>query len=112
MINRLQQQSSRAVEAMRGGREQSLGVVTQADEANGALGLITTHIAQISDMNIQVATATEEQSSVVGELNRNVEEINHLTMETADLAEQLTRSSQGLQRLSQQLDQLVGHFRL
>jgi methyl-accepting chemotaxis protein len=42
-------------------------VVTQADEANGALGQITAHITQISDMNIQVATATEEQSSVVGE---------------------------------------------
>ncbi|ENY73200.1 methyl-accepting chemotaxis protein [Aeromonas diversa] len=112
MINRLQQQSGRAVEAMRSGREQSLKVVEQADEANGALGNITSHIAQISDMNIQVATATEEQSSVVGELNRNVEEINHLTMETAELADQLTRSSQGLQQLSQQLDQLVGHFRL
>lgn len=112
MINRLQEQSDKAVNAMRTGREQSQQVVSQADEANQALEHITSHIAQINDMNIQVATATEEQSSVVGEINRNVEEINHLTMETADIAEQLTESSRNLQQLSSQLDKLVGHFRL
>ncbi|ELM3717837.1 methyl-accepting chemotaxis protein [Aeromonas hydrophila] len=112
MINRLQEQSARAVSAMTQGRSQSLAVVTQADEANGALGQITAHITQINDMNIQVATATEEQSSVVGELNRNVEDINQLTMETADIAHQLTDASRGLQQLSGELDKLVGHFRL
>ncbi|HHQ4679992.1 TPA: methyl-accepting chemotaxis protein, partial [Aeromonas veronii] len=80
MINRLQEQSARAVSAMAQGRDQSLEVVSQADEANAALGQITAHITQINDMNIQVATATEEQSSVVGEINRNVEDINQLTM--------------------------------
>ncbi|MFQ2203809.1 methyl-accepting chemotaxis protein [Aeromonas hydrophila] len=112
MINRLQEQSARAVSAMAQGRNQSLDVVNQADEANGALGQITAHITQISDMNIQVATATEEQSSVVGEINRNVEDINQLTMETADIAHQLTESSRSLQHLSGELDKLVGNFRL
>ena len=112
MINRLQDQSARAVSAMTQGRNQSLEVVTQADAADGALGQITAHITQISDMNIQVATATEEQSSVVGEINRNVEDINQLTMETADIAHQLTESSRSLQQLSGELDKLVGNFRL
>ncbi|MCH7376279.1 methyl-accepting chemotaxis protein [Aeromonas sp. MR19] len=112
MINRLQEQSARAVSAMAQGRSQSLDVVAQADEANAALGHITAHITQISDMNIQVATATEEQSSVVGEINRNVEDINQLTMETADIAHQLTESSRSLQQLSGELDKLVGNFRL
>ncbi|TMX08164.1 methyl-accepting chemotaxis protein [Aeromonas salmonicida subsp. achromogenes] len=112
MINRLQDQSARAVSAMTQGRSQSLAVVTQADEANGALGQITAYITQINDMNIQVATATEEQSSVVGELNRNVEDINQLTMETADIAHQLTDASRSLQQLSGELDKLVGNFRL
>ncbi|WP_310596889.1 methyl-accepting chemotaxis protein [Aeromonas aquatica] len=112
MINRLQEQSARAVSAMTQGRTQSLAVVAQADEADAALGQITGHITQISDMNIQVATATEEQSSVVGEINRNVEDINQLTMETADIAHQLTESSRSLQQLSGELDKLVGNFRL
>ncbi|EOD57008.1 methyl-accepting chemotaxis protein [Aeromonas molluscorum] len=112
MINSLQAQSARAVSAMAEGRSQSLAVVAQADKANEALGHITSHITQISDMNIQVATATEEQSSVVGEINRNVEDINLLTMETTDIAHRLTDSSRGLQQLSGQLDKLVGNFRL
>ncbi|WP_429080235.1 methyl-accepting chemotaxis protein [Aeromonas bivalvium] len=112
MINGLQAESARAVSAMTQSRNQSLTVVGQADEANGALGQITAHITQISDMNIQVATATEEQSSVVGELNRNVEDINQLTMETTDIAHRLTASSRSLQQLSGELDQLVGNFRL
>ncbi|MGY6039696.1 methyl-accepting chemotaxis protein [Aeromonas sp. AE23HZ002T15] len=112
MINSLQEQSARAVSAMAQGRNQSQAVVGQADEANAALGQITGHITQISDMNIQVATATEEQSSVVGEINRNVEDINQLTMETADIAHQLTASSRSLQQLSGELDKLVGNFRL
>ena len=49
MINRLQEQSARAVSAMAQGRNQSLEVVTQADAADGALGQITAHITQISD---------------------------------------------------------------
>ena len=112
MINRLQEQSARAVSAMAQGRNQSLEVVTQADAADGALGQITAHITQISDMNIQVATATEEQSSVVGEINRNVEDINQLTMETADIAHQLTESSRSLQQLSGEIDKLVVNVRL
>ncbi|MFM4703221.1 methyl-accepting chemotaxis protein [Aeromonas bivalvium] len=112
MIDGLQAESARAVSAMTQSRNQSLTVVGQADEANGALGQITAHITQISDMNIQVATATEEQSSVVGELNRNVEDINQLTMETTDIAHRLTASSRSLQQLSGELDQLVGNFRL
>ncbi|WP_429080238.1 methyl-accepting chemotaxis protein [Aeromonas bivalvium] len=112
MIDGLQAQSARAVSAMAEGHGQSLIVVNQADAANEALGQITAHITQISDMNIQVATATEEQSSVVGEINRNVEDINQLTMETADIAHQLTASSRSLQQLSGELDQLVGNFRL
>ena len=112
MLQQLQEQSTRAVNAMAQGRNQSLNVVSQADEAHAAIDQITANIIQINDMNIQVATATEEQSCVVGEINRNVEDINLLTIETAEVAHQLTESSRSLQQLSGQLDQLVGNFRL
>jgi methyl-accepting chemotaxis protein len=112
IINNLQNESLRAVEAMSRGKDQSLTVVEQADKANDALIQITAHIDDISGQNIQVATATEEQSSVVSEINRNVEDINLLTVETAEIADQLTETSEHLQSLSTQLDKLVGNFRL
>ncbi|GIU04593.1 hypothetical protein TUM4641_13000 [Shewanella morhuae] len=112
MINKLQEQSSKTVIAIKRGHEQSNLVVKQADDANDSLALITSHIGQISDMNIQVATATEEQSMVVTEISRNVEDINQLTSETSEIADELTASSANLQKLSFHLDKLVTQFKL
>ncbi|ASG03522.1 methyl-accepting chemotaxis protein [Vibrio anguillarum] len=112
VINNLQEESKRAVGAMSQGREQSLLVVEQAENANSSLKQIRVYIENISDQNIQVATATEEQSSVVSEINRTVEDINHLTMETTTVAEELTVSSEHLKKVSKQLDNLVNNFKL
>lgn len=112
VINQLQAESKRAVEAMGAGRHKSEKVVEYADKAKNSLQQINAYIDQISDQNIQVATATEEQSSVVEDINRNVGEINHLTMETTEIAEQLSESSASLQRLSTELDKLVNYFQL
>ncbi len=112
IIDKLQTESQRAVEAMEKGRTQSNLVVEYADNATTSLDQINSHIDQISGQNIQVATATEEQSTVVEDINRNVEEINHLTTETTDIAQQLNQSSASLQQLSSQLDKLVSNFKL
>ncbi|MEG9401725.1 methyl-accepting chemotaxis protein [Vibrio cholerae] len=112
VINRLQTESTRAVEAMEKGRSQSDVVVEFSAKANQSLTEINSQIDQINDQNIQVATATEEQSTVVEDINRNVEDINQLTTETSHVADELSRASASLQRLSSQLDKLVGSFEL
>ncbi|HCJ7264667.1 TPA: methyl-accepting chemotaxis protein [Vibrio cholerae] len=112
VINRLQTESSRAVEAMEKGRSQSDVVVEFSAKANQSLTEINSQIDQINDQNIQVATATEEQSTVMEDINRNVEDINQLTTETSHVADELSRASASLQRLSSQLDKLVGSFEL
>lgn len=112
LIDCLQSESIRAVEAMSKGKNQSLLVATQAESTNDSLLQIGSHIGLISDQNIQVATATEEQSSVVEEINRNVEDINQLTIETADVADHLADFSGHLHGLADQLDELVNSFKL
>ena len=112
VIDRLQNESRSAVEAMAKGRRQSALVVEYASKASAALEQINSHIGQISDQNIQVATATEEQSSVVEDINRNIVDINELTVGTTHIADQLNQASSDLQALSTQLDGLVGRFRL
>ncbi|MDP5055277.1 MAG: methyl-accepting chemotaxis protein [Marinomonas hwangdonensis] len=112
MIDKLQEQSAKTVATIQSGQDQSHTVVNQANEANSSLEQITAHIGQISDMNIQVATATEEQALVVNDMSKNVEEINQLTTETSEIADELTASSTNLQKLSVQLDKLVTQFKL
>ncbi|CAG9296974.1 methyl-accepting chemotaxis sensory transducer with TarH sensor [Celerinatantimonas diazotrophica] len=112
MIDILQEQSAKTVATIKIGLEQSLAVVEQANEANSSLKQIATHIGQISDMNIQVATSTEEQSLVVNDISQNVEEISQLTTQTSEVADELTDSSVKLQKLSAQLDELVTQFKI
>ncbi|RNF51517.1 methyl-accepting chemotaxis protein [Marinomonas hwangdonensis] len=112
MIDKLQEQSAKTVATIQSGQDQSHTVVNQANEANNSLEQITAHIGQISDMNIQVATATEEQALVVNDMSKSVEEINQLTTETSEIADELTASSTNLQKLSVQLDKLVTQFKL
>ncbi|MCE0495731.1 methyl-accepting chemotaxis protein [Vibrio salinus] len=112
VINKLQEESNKAVSAMSQGKEKSDMVVAQADNADHSLQQIDVHIELINDRNIQMATATEEQASTVTEINRNVEDINQLTIETADNAETMATASIQLLQLSGQLDDLVSSFKL
>ena len=112
VIDSLQNESKLAVNAMDNGQQQSQKVVDFANSATEALATINTHIHEISDQNIQVATATEEQSTVVEDINRNVEDINQLTNQTAEFASQLNQASGNLDLVSDELDRLVAQFKL
>ncbi|WP_087022142.1 methyl-accepting chemotaxis protein [Thaumasiovibrio subtropicus] len=112
MINRLQSEAGKAVGAMEQSKSLSEEGAQGADKASQALQAISARISLISDMNIQVATATEEQSSVVNEINTNIEDINHNTQNSADSAAQLADASESLRTLSQRLDTLVSGFKL
>ncbi|MGI2852718.1 methyl-accepting chemotaxis protein [Shewanella algae] len=112
MIDKLQAEATRAVSAMELSRNRSHEGVQAVDEASQALSGISGQIAQISDMNIQVAAATEEQSTVVEEVNRNVSEINEITQRTAQTAEAAAAASDALNNLAHRLDTLVARFKV
>ena len=112
MIDKLQSETSRAVNAMEQSRSRSHEGVTAVDEASQSLSGISERIALISDMNIQVAAATEEQSTVVEDINRNVTEINDITQRTADTAHADANASKSLNQLASRLDILVARFKV
>ncbi|MCK8045079.1 methyl-accepting chemotaxis protein [Shewanella sp. 1CM18E] len=112
MIDKLQAEATRAVEAMQQSRTRSVAGVTAVDEASLSLTGISERIGSISDMNIQVAAATEEQSTVVEDINRNVSDINDITLRTADTAEDAAKASQSLIQLAHRLDSLVASFKV
>ncbi|WP_394132940.1 methyl-accepting chemotaxis protein [Shewanella maritima] len=112
MIDKLQSEAKRAVDAMEKSRERSLAGVNAVDEASQSLTGISQQIASISDMNIQVAAATEQQSTVVEEINNNVTEINDITLRTADTAQAAAQASESLNQLANRLDELVARFKV
>ncbi|MEQ3494568.1 methyl-accepting chemotaxis protein [Vibrio sp. SSH13-20] len=112
MINQLQSDAQDAVTAMEAGKAVTFEGVASTDEAVDVLMNISERIADISDRNTQVATATEEQSTVVHTINQNIEEINAINEMTTATAEELAGASRDLQELSSRLDKMVGSFKL
>ncbi|MGF1910720.1 methyl-accepting chemotaxis protein [Vibrio kasasachensis] len=112
VINRLQQESSNAVDSMSRGHDQSLVVVEQSEVVSKSLQQINTFIDMINDQNTLVATATEQQSIVVNDINVNINEISSLTDETAQSADHLSDSSETLNALSTQLEELAKRFKI
>lgn len=88
MIEQLQAGSSSAVAVMSQSKETATNTVTKAQEADGALERIRVAIQQISDMNMQIASAAEEQSLVAEEINSN-------TIKIKDLSEQVASAADG-----------------
>ncbi len=112
MIEKLQTGSHNAVEVMEKSREQAQAGVEQAAEAAESLDAITRAVATITEMNIQIASASEEQSAVSEEINRNVTSISQISEQTASGAEQTTTSANELARLASDLQNLVGQFKI
>lgn len=112
VINRLQSDSGRAVEAIKQGRDRSDSAVDHADKATQALQKISINVTEILEQTVLVANSTTEQSTVVADLEENVEGINELTNETANIAERLTRSSVELDNVSVSLGAAINVFRL
>lgn len=112
MISHLQSGAREAVEAMEASRNQAQAGVEQAAEAGASLDDITGAVAQINDMNTQIASASEEQSSVAEEINRNIVTISQVADETATGAVQTSEASAEVARLSEQLQALVRQFKV
>jgi methyl-accepting chemotaxis protein len=111
MIKNLQVQADAAVDAITQGQEKAHASVDNASNAGKALNEITKSVATITNMNIQIATASDEQSNVAEKINQNVMDISQVADENANASNQLATSSDDLAQLATELQQLVSHFK-
>lgn len=110
MVECLQAGVDEAVNVMGQGTRKTEASVQCATAAGEALEDIARAIGEISDMNLQIATAAEEQSAVAEEINRNITTINELGQGTADEAFQNGEISQKLINETHRQQQLVMQF--
>jgi methyl-accepting chemotaxis protein len=111
MISKLQAGADNAVKVMANGKEMTQVGVEQAAAAGDALQKINAAVAQISEMNTQIAGAAEEQSTVTDEINRSIVSINEVSEQTASGAQHTATASNDLARLAETLKGLVEHFK-
>ncbi len=112
MIEKLQAASSQAVSVMEQGTGMARDTVDKAAQAGEALHAINSRMAEITDMNSQIASAAEEQSAVGEEINRNIVNISDGTNQVAATVEETAEASGQLAELSGELEQVVGQFKI
>jgi methyl-accepting chemotaxis protein len=86
--------------------------IAVAEQAGEGLLQMSTLIAQIVDMNMQIATATEEQSTTAGEIGASVVHISDSAEETAQGAKDNAESSQNLREQSLKQRKLIANFKV
>lgn len=112
IIEQLQRGTKSTVEVMDIGKSQADNCVIQAQEASSALSSITSAIAIINDMNIQIASASEQQSSVAESINKNVTNVKQVAQENSVASDQIRGSTTEIAKLAEQLNHLVLQFKM
>lgn len=112
MITRLQNKTVEAVAAMSESQTITRKTVDEAERAGQALEAIAASVESIRVMNSEIAVKSEQQNSVTRDMAENLEDIHHVASGTLDAANKIDASSQELQLLSCQLNQLVGRFKV
>ncbi len=112
MIQKLQEGAQEAVAVMETSNNKTHDSVNTAAEAGEALNTINTAVNNITDMNLQIASAAEEQGAASEEINRNVININDIAQQTTARSQQTAEASEKLARLSSELQALVMQFKV
>ncbi len=76
------------------------------------LNEIVSKVEESAEQINQVAAASEEQSTTVEQVSRNVEAISSVTHQSAAGVQQIARTAEDLNKLTENLQSVVGAFRL
>jgi methyl-accepting chemotaxis protein len=112
IISQLQQGTRSTVEQMNQGREQAGECVELAQEAGNALQTITEAITVISDMNLQIASASDEQRASAESISDSVSKVRGIAEGNAAASAQTNQSTNQIEALADKLNQLIVRFRV
>jgi methyl-accepting chemotaxis protein len=112
MIKGIQNDSNRAVASMEEAGKLVEEGKAMADKAGNSLNEINTMSQRVTDMIVQIATASDQQSAAAEQISRNMENISNVTKETATGAEQSASAAEELNRQAEGLKQMVGQFKV
>lgn len=112
IIERLQNESVNAVDALQTGHEQALQGVEHTERAAEALAEISGAISSVLRMNTQIAHAAKEQNTVAESVNQNITAINQTAEGSAASSNEVLTSSRTLTTIASHLLDIIGRFRL
>lgn len=112
MITSIQEETSRAVNAMDEGTLKVENGVRLANEAGTALKQIVSGVESVSDMISHIATSAEEQSATTEEMTQNMESVAGVAKTNVVAIGEVARATDELASLSIHLQEVVDKFRI
>ena len=112
IINQLQTRSKKAVTVTNESCELIENCVSRSQQTGDDIAQIMASIAEIAEMNRQIADSCHEQNSTTEELNKNIENINLSAHEVASGANQTAQACIGLSEMASHLQKSIAQFKL
>jgi len=112
IINQLQSRSKKAVTVTNESCELIENCVSRSQQTGDDIAQIMASIAEIAEMNRQIADSCHEQNSTTEELNKNIENINLSAHEVASGANQTAQACIGLSEMASHLKKSIDQFKL
>ncbi|MCL5041956.1 MAG: methyl-accepting chemotaxis protein [Gammaproteobacteria bacterium] len=112
LIETLHAHVSSAVKVIAESSQATERTVARVNETGERLQDIVAALQQVSGLNESIASATLQQSHVVEEINRNVTSVAGLARDNAAAADQASAASTELASLAQDLNRMLGDFRV
>ena len=108
----LKKGADESVSSMQTGQQATEKSVSGSLKTSESLHMISTQIEALSNMNLQVATASEEQAAVTEDINRNVLSIADLAKLTSEDIQRCAQNCNELRQLAKELEMDMSKFRL
>ncbi len=112
MIKAIQSETGGAVTSMEEGVMEVEKGMDSSRRSGEALQQILEGIGEVTMQVHQIATAAEEQTAVTAEISSNIHQITDVVQQTANGAHETADASGMLAKLSNDLERLVGRFKL
>lgn len=112
MITQIQKDTEEAVVAMKAGTHEVDRGKNLADKAGESLKKIINYADDVGEMVKKVALSSEHQSITADQISKNIEGITTVTHESAQGVQQIAVAAEDLNRLTNNLQELVARFRI
>ncbi len=111
-IGGMQEETVKAAEAMKVGRETVEAGARLGGEAGQAVGAIVTSQQQAERMASSIAAATQQQAAATEEISRTIEQMSVANSQSADAASQAAQAASSLSQQAETLNRFMERYRV
>ena len=112
MVQRFQSNSLKAFEQMRMAEETVRTNVATAQESGSSIKTVLRTVSELNNLNTEISHSVDQQSQVAEDINKNITRINNTGDQSQERAAETLRASEGLSKLSEDIQRQLAAYRV